>query len=1581
MVTQSLSGGGVTQTTTMTYNAIDEELSQTVDNTGGNLTTTYVRDERGLVTSETNADGNTSTYENDEAGRTVVTIGPAVAAQSGNGSPAVSANPVTTVGYDTFGDETQTEDADGNVTTYAYDADGRNVSVTSPSYTPSGSSTPVNPTSTTAYNHVGQVSSETDALGNTTTYGYDQLGDETSEQDPGGGVTTYTYDPAGQQLSVTDPTGAETEATYDDLGEMVTTTDLVRQNASAAYTTTYGYDGAGNQTSQTSPTGVVTKAAYDAVGEKTSSTDGAGNTTGYAYNLDGTVVKTTLPDGTATTATYDLAGRQTEQANLTSTGSVVRSESATYTSDGQVATATDYRGDTTSYAYDAMGDLTSEVQPVSASQSITVSHGYDLDGNQTAGTDGNGNTTYTTYNSLGLPQTTTEPSTAAYSSAANTQTTDVYDADGDLVAQDKPGGVQVSDTYDAMGDLTAQSGAGATAATATRTFSYDAAGRVLTAAASAAGTQGSPGYQPATSETFQYDDRGLLLSASGSAGPSAYTYNAAGQMATDTDAAGTSTYTYNSAGQLATDADAASGTTGTYSYNDLDQVTSIAYGSGNDTQSLGYDDLHRLTSDALTDSAGATVAAIDYGYDANDDVTSVTTSGLTGAGGSTGSVTNAYTYDEADRLTSWTATPAGGSATAATYGYDNDGNMTSDNGVTYIYDARDELVSASNGDTYTYSADGDLTGETTSAGAATTDSSDAYGQQITSGASAGTSSYTWDALDRVVSVAEPGGASIALTYDGLTNEVASDSSADYSRDPAGDLVGVDTTAGGKTLALVDHHDDLSGLFTASGTSLVGSTTYNPWGQVLGTSGPAVQVGYQGQWTDPATGQVNMGSRFYQPSTGSFSGKDTAPAGGGAAVTDDAYAYADDNPVTVTDPTGHAPSGGSGAGYITGGDVAAAWARAGEARAEAESAAAVAAGARATAAAAEVASDDAAQLARDLNAAAQKAAEVAAQAARLAAEAFAAAAAQMRQAESWQDKANDAWSQVDADLNAARTWEVWKIPGDLAAAGKETLVALYYQARAGAAFLTWAVDEMTAFSLQLGSDLATAASQLAAALAKGAAGAASLAARIASSAERTAQQLAAYSAEESEIASRDEADAEALAEAYAEQVARELAAARAAAERAAAEAAARVARAAKTAATAVKRVAVTAGKAVYKASGIQSIVSCVTDPSLASCVQAAVAVIGVALTVATGGAGAVLDVGLDAAADAATDVAVDTAADATEDVTEEGGSCLVGGSSFTARTEVLLANGKAAPISSLTVGKKVLATNTKTGKTGAQAVTAVMLHYDTDLYDLKVRAHGKTTIIDTTSNHLFWVPGGRGQAGQWVKAGALKYGTRLRTTAGGGAAVVVGGAVPRQQDGWMWDITVRGDNDHDFYVRTASTGVLVHNCGGLLNNIKQTANNVWTKVKPANTTRPGLQVGLGAAGGGLGNFIDALSQKHPTVRTVLEDTALGAFTGAGANLGGGSYLTSMGAGFLGGAANSFGGDMINNGKVNGWSGVGWIAVGGGLGGVENGIESFTSVARFQDPNADPTTGNSFGVGISGMQGLLCGGLDNYNNWNC
>jgi len=964
VVAQTLAQGGSTQTVTATYNAMDQELSQTIQDGSTNLTTTYTRDERGLVTSVTDPDGNTTLIQDDQAGRPVVATGPAVPTQTGNGAAPVTANPVVTVGYDTFGDQVESADADGNVTTAAYDTDGQEISVTDPSYTPPGSSTPVNGTTTMAYDGVGQETKVTDPLGHVTQFSYDQLGDLASQTDPNGGVWTYTYDPAGQQTSVTDPTGAQTQATYDGLGHLITTTDLVRQNTSAAYTTTYGYNAAGEQVSQTAPTGVTTTSAYNPIGEVISSTDGAGNTTSYAYNLDGNLTKTTSPDGTAVTLSYDPAGRPTGISQLNATGTVLRSASVGYDADGNITSATDFRGDTSTATYDATGLLLSQTQPVSSGNSITVSYGYDLNGNLTALTGGNGNTTYTSYNSLGLPQTVTEPSTAAYSGAVNSTTTGIYDANGDLVTQDLPGGVQINSSYDALGDLTSQSGSGGSAPTATRTFTYDTAGRLLTAATSAVGTSGTPGYQPATSESFGYDDRGLLLSASGSAGTSTFTYNASAQLASATDAAGTSTYTYDGAGRLATDTDAASGTTGTYSYNTLGQVTQISYGTGNDTQSFGYDSMHRLTSDTVATAGGTQVAAIDYGYNANDDLTSMTTSGLATPGGGNGTVSNSYGYDLADRLTSWTATPAAGSPTTQTYGYDADGNLVNDNGVTQTYDARDELISDSNGNTYTYTADGDLASEVSSGGTTSTSTTDAYGQQITSGSA---SSYAYDALGRLVTAQNLSlGTTIPLTYDGMTDQVASDSSETYSRDPAGAIVGVDTAAG-KTLALVNQHGDLSGVFAATGTSLTGSTTYGPWGQVLATTGPAIQLGYQGQWTDPITQQVDMGARFYRPGNGGFGNQDTYSGGeGGAAVTDNLHAYADDNPMSIADPTGHSPSSQGGTGTVTEGEVQAAAGRLAEAEQVAARAKAAASSAENAAAAAKRASSADATQARELN---------------------------------------------------------------------------------------------------------------------------------------------------------------------------------------------------------------------------------------------------------------------------------------------------------------------------------------------------------------------------------------------------------------------------------------------------------------------------------------------------------------------------------------------------------------------------------------------------------------------------------------
>jgi hypothetical protein len=165
----------------------------------------------------------------------------------------------------------------------------------------------------------------------------------------------------------------------------------------------------------------------------------------------------------------------------------------------------------------------------------------------------------------------------------------------------------------------------------------------------------------------------------------------------------------------------------------------------------------------------------------------------------------------------------------------------------------------------------------------------------------------------------------------------------------------------------------------------------------------------------------------------------------------------------------------------------------------------------------------------------------------------------------------------------------------------------------------------------------------------------------------------------------------------------------------------------------------------------------------------------------------------------------------------GGSC----NSFASGTRILLANGKAAQISSLRPGDQVLATDTKTGKTGPEAIAAVELDHDTDLYDLKVKTPQGLVVIHTTSNHLFWDPAAR----EWVRASGLLPGEPLSTPAGSSVAAA-GGAAPAIHDGWMWDLTVPGGGDHDFYVATgvatrttgrhashagaAALSVLVHN---------------------------------------------------------------------------------------------------------------------------------------------------------------------------
>ena len=154
-----------------------------------------------------------------------------------------------------------------------------------------------------------------------------------------------------------------------------------------------------------------------------------------------------------------------------------------------------------------------------------------------------------------------------------------------------------------------------------------------------------------------------------------------------------------------------------------------------------------------------------------------------------------------------------------------------------------------------------------------------------------------------------GGGGYLFSYAGATGAIASDGASAYTWDPSGSaLVGVGVPGGGTSgvLALANAHGDVLGQFTASGTGVSGAQAYDPWGKVTTTTGtPQGLLGYQSSWSDPASGKNLMGARWYAPAAGDFTSADTVqvnpdpdPAAGNP------FAYASDEPLDLTDPSGH-----------------------------------------------------------------------------------------------------------------------------------------------------------------------------------------------------------------------------------------------------------------------------------------------------------------------------------------------------------------------------------------------------------------------------------------------------------------------------------------------------------------------------------------------------------------------------------------------------------------------------------------------------------------------------------------------------
>jgi YD repeat-containing protein len=190
----------------------------------------------------------------------------------------------TTHQYDARGQLIRTTDATGRSVAYAYDAVGRTLS----------------------------RSEDPDGLNLTTRYVYDGQGRQLQTTDPSGRVSRMTYDRKGQLIELAqDPDGLNLRTTYTWDGEGNRLSATLGAGTAAAQTTAYEYDGFGRRISETiDPSGLAlrTEYVYDA-NDNMIARSGYGGSARYAYDAANRLRFSIDAMSGVSETTYDANGR------------------------------------------------------------------------------------------------------------------------------------------------------------------------------------------------------------------------------------------------------------------------------------------------------------------------------------------------------------------------------------------------------------------------------------------------------------------------------------------------------------------------------------------------------------------------------------------------------------------------------------------------------------------------------------------------------------------------------------------------------------------------------------------------------------------------------------------------------------------------------------------------------------------------------------------------------------------------------------------------------------------------------------------------------------------------------------------------------------------------------------------------------------------------------------------------------------------------------------------------------------------------------------------------------------------------
>lgn len=944
------------QTWVFEFDSFNQAVRQTAPKAApasANPITVSGYDAVGNLTSTTDPTGAvvTYTYDNLNRQRTAVQV------VRPYGTVTTTQSHTTRFDYDGLGNLIYTETPTGAITTQVYSPAGEMLQQTLPgsgaglarttfTYDLAGrvitTTDPLDRKTTSTYDTAGRIATTTRyapaAAGGaalaTTSYTLDQVGNTTKVTRPEGDATTYTYDARNQVRTVTE-TGGPAQRAWWRLGNTTgtTATDTSPNAANGTLQGTYTLNQTGAVSGSTDPaiafaggnvevpvnTVTGTDKTYSVWFKTTSNgvliskANAASGTTPTSFTplmyvgTDGKLYAGTSPTqmiSTSGVVNNNVWRRAVllitpEIQNLYVDGVWIGSRSTTAVVDSWATKAYLATGYTAGYPATTGGwmpftgtldEAAVYNQPigeslvggqtwvqVSGSPTTTTTFSYDAAGNQTKTVDPKTNVWWTTYNTWNLPESRIEP--PAVNSPVEAEVdrtfTTTYTPAGQVASERSPGAVRVDHVYDNLGQLTLSTGVGASG---TRQYTYDLAGRTQTATNSS-GTL-----------TYTYDDRGLMATAAGIGGNSTFTYDGIGRVTNRVDPAGTTGFSWTPRNELYALTEPATGKILFHYYNDAQQLTSINYdnqAANAPARIITYDTTGRIATDTTRNTAFTNTLTTTYTYDRNNNTTAKTIGGA----GVAGAGTNRYYYDQTNRLINWYR-PDG---TPNEYTYDPNGNRTRNKWDTTTYDNRNR-VTQHNTTTNTWTTRGTLATSTT-LGVTTTYTHNAFGEMT----AAGTTSYTYDPLGRTRT--RTNGTTTNFTYTGTNADPTSDGTYTYTRKPSGSPIAVAQGAT-KQLLNLNQHGDLTATLTTTGNTAQ-TIDYDPYGVTRATTGGTQpSLGYQADWTDPTTGLINMGARWYQPTTANFTTRDTYNGRLDTPITLNRYTYANNNPLRYNDPTGH-----------------------------------------------------------------------------------------------------------------------------------------------------------------------------------------------------------------------------------------------------------------------------------------------------------------------------------------------------------------------------------------------------------------------------------------------------------------------------------------------------------------------------------------------------------------------------------------------------------------------------------------------------------------------------------------------------